>query len=163
MTDKQEKQYVDKPGKYLCKVKNPGNGWVDTSKSGTPFVRIPLLVDDQSSDQHGREIVWRGYLSEKSAGRTLDVLQGIFGTDWTDDDLYLGRVNWAGTPVRVVVDEEEYNGKKMTRAKWLNPTRSNITPETVEKIKKAIKAKGADARAEAVVPASELEGDDIQF
>ncbi|MEY4350016.1 MAG: hypothetical protein RL078_58, partial [Bacteroidota bacterium] len=24
-----DKKYIDKPGKYICTVKEPGNGWLD--------------------------------------------------------------------------------------------------------------------------------------
>ena len=160
MSDKQEKQYVNKAGKYLCVVKDPGQGWIDSTKSGTPYVRIPLLIEDETSDQHGREIVWNGYFSEKAAGRTMDVLGDLFGNDWTDDDLYLGRVKWAGTKARVTVEEEEYEGKTRFKARWLNPARGNVKPETVEKIKQAIKARMAKVEEPKV---ESVEADDIQF
>ena len=78
-------QYVDAEGRFVCTVKRPGNGWFDETKSGTPFIRIPCIVSEPG-DQEGKEIVWRGYLSEKAKPRTVEALIKAFDWDgnWED-------------------------------------------------------------------------------
>jgi hypothetical protein len=120
-----DKKYIDKPGKYNCVVKEPGNGWLDqkTKADGTegaPFIRIPCVVDMPESDMHGCESVWYGYLSEKSRERTEETLKQVFGWDGNFDneeglDAFIGR------KVRLQCDESEWQGKTQVKARWLNP------------------------------------------
>jgi hypothetical protein len=115
-------KYIDKAGTYLCKVKNPGNGWLDKTKTtGTPFVRVPCIVDDLESPQHGREIVWRGYLTEAAERKTRERLERAFGINWDYASLCDGRASFAGQRCRITVEEEEWKGEVRFKAKWLNP------------------------------------------
>lgn len=115
-----EKKYIDKPGKYVCVVKEPGNGWLDKNeKTGTPFIRIPCIVDDPASDQDRHEAVWYGYLSEKSRERTEETLKKVFNWDgnWENEaslDAFIGQ------KVRLQCDESEWQGKTQVKARWLN-------------------------------------------
>ena len=121
LADKQER-YVNAPGKYTAKVKAPGNGWLGTTKTGTDFIRIPLLIDDPASDQHGREIVWQGWLSEKAVKRTCDTLDEAFGREWDIKSLNAGKVPWLGKQCRIIIEAEEgEDGKVRQKVKWLNP------------------------------------------
>lgn len=117
----QATKYIDEAGTYFCKVKEPGNGWIDKSKTGTPFVRIPCIVDDPESPQHGREIVWKGYLSEAAEQKTRQRLERAFGINWSYSSLCDGRASFAGQRCRIAVEAEEYQGKTYYKAKWLNP------------------------------------------
>ena len=126
--DKQQNRYVTTPGKYTAKVKAPGNGWLgtttpkDETKKRTDFIRIPLLIDDPASDQHGREIVWQGWLSEKAVKRTCDTLDEAFGREWDIKSLNAGKVPWLGKQCRITVEAEEgEDGKVRQKVKWLNP------------------------------------------
>jgi hypothetical protein len=123
LADKQER-YVSAPGKYTAKVKAPGNGWLGTSKTGSDFIRIPLLIDDPASDQHGREIVWQGWLSEKAAERTAKTLDEAFGREWDIKMLDAGKSPFLGQKCRITVEVEEYNGQPRHKIKWLNPLES---------------------------------------
>jgi hypothetical protein len=128
-----DKKYIDKPGKYICTVKPPGNGWLDqkTKKDGTegsPFIRIPCIVDMPESDQHGCEAVWYGYLGNKVSSKTgktsrqhtEEKLEEVFGWkgSFEDDSSFDAFV---GQKVRLQCDESEYNGNVSIKAAWLNP------------------------------------------
>jgi hypothetical protein len=123
LADKQNR-YVTAEGKYIAKVKAPGNGWLGTTKTGTDFIRVPLIIDDPESDQHGREIVWQGWLSEKAVKRTCDTLDAAFGKEWDIRSLDAGNSLFVGQKCRITVEVEEYNGEPRHKIKWLNPLES---------------------------------------
>ena len=115
-----DKQYISKAGKYVCKVVEPSKGWLDQPEGKAPFIRIPCIVDMPESDQHGREAVWYGYLTEKSRKRTEETLHKVFGWDGNWDD-EAGLDAFAGKKVRLQCDESEWQGKTQIKARWLNP------------------------------------------
>ena len=126
--DDKQNRYVSAPGKYTAKVKAPGNGWLGTTKTGTDFIRLPLLIEDEG-DQHGREIVWQGWLSEKAAARTAKTLDEAFGREWDISTLGAGTAPWAGKLCRVTIEAEEgEDGKVRLKVKWLNPIGSAPLP-----------------------------------
>jgi hypothetical protein len=125
LADKQER-YVSAPGKYTAKVKAPGNGWLGTTKTGTDFIRVPLIIDDPESDQHGREAVWQGWLSEKAAERTAKTLDEAFGREWDIPSLNAGKAPWVGKLCRITIEAEEgEDGKVRLKVRWLNPMTSS--------------------------------------
>jgi hypothetical protein len=123
-----QNRYVTAEGKYIAKVKAPGNGWLGTTKNGTDFIRVPLLIDEPLSsdqhDQHGREIVWQGWLTEKATKRTCDTLDQAFGREWDIKSLDAGKSPFLGQKCRITVEAEEYNGQLRHKIKWLNPLES---------------------------------------
>lgn len=163
--EKQDRQYVNAEGKFLATVKRPGNGWLGMeAKSGSEFVRVPVVIADEG-DQKGKEIVWKGYLTEKATERTLKTLDDIFGTGWTMQQLEDQSVqNWVGTEVRVTVQGEEYNGETRFKIKWLNPIKAPAVAMEADRIK-ALDAKLAEIRGGAPTPAAKpsTETDDIPF
>jgi hypothetical protein len=120
LADKQNR-YVTAEGKYIAKVKQPGNGWLGKTTNGTDFIRVPLLIDDPESDQHGREIVWQGWLTEKATNRTCKSLDAAFGREWDIRMLDAGKSPFLGQKCRITVEAEEYNGEMRHKIKWLNP------------------------------------------
>ena len=133
--DKQER-YVSAPGKYTAKVKAPGNGWLGKTKTGTDYIRLPLLIDDPASDQHGREIVWQGWLTEKAAKRTCDTLDAAFGREWDIPTLGAGKAPWVGKHCRITVEYKEgSDGKVRLNVSWLNP-HSAQEPISLDRISK---------------------------
>ena len=124
-----QNRYVSTPGKYTAKVKQPGNGWLGKTKTGTDFIRIPLLIEDDG-DQNGREIVWQGWLSEKAAERTAKTLDEAFGREWDIKSLDAGISPFTGQKCRITVEAEEYNGESRLKIKWLNP---HSAPEPLQK------------------------------
>ena len=126
--DDKQNRYVSAPGKYTAKVKAPGNGWLGTTKTGTDFIRLPLLIEDDG-DQNGREIVWQGWLSEKGAARTAKTLDEAFGREWDISTLGAGTAPWVGKLCRVTIEAEEgEDGKVRLKVKWLNPIGSAPLP-----------------------------------
>lgn len=130
-----EKKYIkiDKPGKYICTVSEPSNGWIDKNeKTGTPFIRIPCIVDMPESDQHERFAIWYGYLSEKSHERTEETLKKVFNWDGSWDESWkagrdgeqvsepYGLNAFIGQKVRLQCDESEWQGETKIKARWLN-------------------------------------------
>lgn len=162
--NKPEKQYVNAEGKYLAKVKTPGNGWLGETSSGTRFVRVPVVVTDEGPQQ-GREVVWYGYLSEAAEDRTVKTLNEIFGLGWTFDALFAGRVSWAGALVSVTVVAEQKDGKTYYNAKWLNPPikKAEIEEEEVQRWDKKLAAIRGTAPAPAAMKTKTEDGDDIPF
>ena len=118
-----QNRYVTAEGKYIAKVKQPGNGWLGTTTKGSDFIRIPLLIEDEG-DQHGREIVWQGWLTEKATKRTCDTLDQAFGREWDIKSLDAGKSPFLGQKCRITVEAEEYNGQLRHKIKWLNPLES---------------------------------------
>ena len=128
LADKQQNRYVTAEGKYIAKVKAPGNGWLGKTKTGTDFIRLPLLIDDPASDQHGREIVWQGWLSEKAATRTAKTLDEAFGREWDIASLSSGKSPFLNQRCKITVEAEEYNGEASFQIKWLNPLEGAVEP-----------------------------------
>jgi hypothetical protein len=121
LADKQQNRYVTAEGKYTAKVKQPGNGWLGKTKTGTDYIRLPLLIEDEG-DQNGREIVWQGWLSEKAAERTAKTLDEAFGREWDIPTLNAGKAPWVGKLCRITIEAEEgEDGKVRQKVKWLNP------------------------------------------
>lgn len=133
--DDKQNRYVTAPGKYTAKVKAPGNGWLGTTKTGTDFIRIPLLIDDPASDQHGREIVWQGWLTEKATKRTCDTLDEAFGREWDIRTLNAGKAPWVGKQCWITIEAEEgEDGKVRLKVKWLNPIASVPQPLAADRL-----------------------------
>jgi hypothetical protein len=129
LAEQAETQYVNRAGTYLCKVKAPGNGWIGKSKEKkTPFIRIPCIVDDPESPQFGRETVWNGWLTEAAAPKTIKRLEEAFGTDWTWPALIQGRATFVGKRCKISVEQEDWEGKPIYKAKWLNPEHDDRQP-----------------------------------
>ena len=164
MSDYPTDKYVNAVGRFLCKIKQPGNGWLDETKSGTPFVRIPCIVTEPGSDQDGKEIVWRGYLSPRAKENTQNALERAldFDGNWEDMDYF------AGHDVIIVTDEEEYEGVKRIKAKWLNNVTNKVAAEKAAEIAARLNKESgvAPAKASKPKPAQEtqdVEDDDIPF
>lgn len=159
-----ENRYVNESGRYLCKVKAPGNGWIGVSGSGSEFIRIPLLVTDAGS-QEGREIVWRGYLTEAAARRTIQTLDDCFGKNWDIKSLASGAASFAGKFARITVDTEEYNGETRHKVKWLNPAemtpKNEVDDDVIEALAERVSKidRGDDVKA----PTKAKTSDDIPF
>jgi hypothetical protein len=125
LAEKQQNRYVTAEGKYTAKVKAPGNGWLGTTTKGSDFIRIPLLIEDEG-DQHGREAVWQGWLSEKAAERTAKTLDEAFGREWDIPTLNAGKAPWVGKLCRITIEAEEgEDGKVRLKVRWLNPMTSS--------------------------------------
>lgn len=111
-----------KVGKFHCKVVAPVNGWFgEAGENNTPYIRIPLVIDEEG-DCEGDDLVFQGWLTDKSFDRTIKNLAEVFDWDGDLDALakQLKTGHFVGKPCQVVLEEEEYNGKKSIKIKWLN-------------------------------------------
>lgn len=134
------KYQVDQEGTFQGVVTEPIYGWLGASKNGTVFIRVPVTIATEG-EQKGKTIDWYGYLSERASERTIEILESCFGTDWD-----WSSINWTNTPVEIVVEADEYNGKTSYKAKWLNNpsadrTTGNKSPEEIELLKVEAKTK----------------------
>ncbi|HEY5811241.1 MAG TPA: hypothetical protein VIT91_15915 [Chthoniobacterales bacterium] len=142
------KQYVDRAGIYVCMVKKPGNGWFgESSQKQTPFIRIPAIVVD-NNDQKGREIVWNGWLSDKTFDRTIESLTKAF-PDWDGnlETLENESFSFEGYNCEIVVESELYEGKARCQAKWLNPVGGGGKAMDKEKVSSLVSKLGRQAMA----------------
>jgi hypothetical protein len=108
-----------KPGRYICEVTEPSNGWFgEAGEKATPFIRIPLIVKEGA--YQGQEVTYRAWINDKSAKRTIDNLKDVF--QWNGDIVALaqGDSPFVGMPCSIVTEEEEYEGKVRVAIKWLN-------------------------------------------
>jgi len=143
----EDTKYVNAVGKFAAEVKRPPNGWIgEAGKNKTPFIRIPLIVTE--GDQINREVVWRGYITEASVGRTVKTLTKAF--DWNGDlktlaedqektsfsnpqmvVLEKGKTTdsdpFTGKKCRITCEEEEWEGKPRIKVKWLNPYSEEVS------------------------------------
>jgi hypothetical protein len=139
------KYQIDAEGTYAGVVSDPIYGWLGESKSGTRFVRVPVTITEAGA-QNGKTINWYGYLTEKTQDRTIEALEHCFGQNWDWE-----KINWEGTEVSVVVEQDDYNGKTSFKAKWLNNpnvARSDKDPVQTEAEKAEAKAKAAEIAKE---------------
>lgn len=110
-----------KPGRYICEVTAPSNGWFgEAGEKATPFIRIPLVITEGA--HKGQEITYQAWISDKSAAKTIKNLREVF--DWDGDLVTLAQQategHFVGNPCSIVTEEEEYEGKKRVVIKWLN-------------------------------------------
>lgn len=69
-----------------------------------------------AEDRPGEHITWYGYFTEKTEERTLESLQHC---GWEGDDI----TDLSGierNEVQLVVEQEEYEGKRRARVQWVN-------------------------------------------
>lgn len=119
--EQQNTRYVDRAGTFSCRVKKPANGWFgEAGENNTPFIRIPCFVTDDG-DQEGREITWKGWISEAAFDRTIQTLCKVF-PQWDGDleALQNDTFSFAGFDCEVVSESKTHNGQKRVEAKWLN-------------------------------------------
>ena len=110
------------PGRHLCTVAAPANGWFATAgKNDTPFIRIPLTITEGA--MKGQTHVYQAWISDAAYERTMKNLQEVFGWDGDLENL-AQQVNtgpFVGKPCSIVCEEEpDHNGNPRVIIKWLN-------------------------------------------
>lgn len=130
-------QYIDAAGSYTCRVEKPTAGWFGESKEkGTPYIRVPLVVEDPESDQDGRRCIHEIYLTDNTIDRVSRDLKTTFGIEDIGtleshgDDVPEG---FAGMLCSIVTEIETYDGKERVRVRWLNPV--DYKPSQIDKAK----------------------------
>lgn len=138
------------PGRYNCQVTAPSNGWFgEAGDKATPFIRIPLVVMDGRFENE--EVTYQAWISDSAAQRTLKNLREVF--EWNGDLAELARLSnngpFVGQECSIVVEEEEYKGKKRNVIKWLNGPNGGDTMMDVNKaLQLAAKLTGSQAPSE---------------
>lgn len=110
-------KYINAAGKYLCEVKCPGNGWIDKTKGGTAFIRIPLVVINPC-EQTGKEIVYKGWLTDKSIEITTRQL--VSALEWDGEISTASLSRFENRQCRITVEAEEYGGEIRYKIRWIN-------------------------------------------
>lgn len=78
--------------------------------------QIAVLFDYVDANGETGSITWYGYFTEKTWERTLDSLRYM---GWKGDDL--GNLDGLDSnEVELVLDVEEYQGKRRTKVQWVN-------------------------------------------
>jgi hypothetical protein len=120
------------------------------TSNGAPQVAVELKVLDEGFV--GETITWFGYFTEGTHERTIESLRTL---GWKGDDLdNLDGI--ADNDVRIVLDEEEYDGKTRLKVKWINKAgglalKTPMTPEQARAF--ARQMKGAVLASSAKRPA----------
>lgn len=101
-----------KAGTFRAKGMSAALGY---TQGGKEQVAVELRIVEE--EFLGDAITWYGYFTENTTERTLESLR-LLG--WAGDDLFdLSGIG--STEVRVVIKEEEYEGKLRLKAEWINP------------------------------------------
>ena len=147
-----QNKYISVAGEYICRVELPTAGWFGASKEkGTPFLRIPLVVEDPDSDQDGCRITSEHYITENTLDRLAVTLKETFGFEdlfeldcGPNDSVPRG---FSDQYCKIVVEMEDYNGKSYAKVRWLNPV--DYQPKRIdpEKSKGVLSQFGARFRA----------------
>ena len=110
---------VTQPGRYLAVVQERTSYVL--LKDDQASIIIPLFIEDGQGENSGCEAIWFGGLSsEKQVKFTRDMLKRCFDWDWDGDALADNTVPFAGRQVDVVLEWNDYNGKRTLRASYIN-------------------------------------------
>lgn len=103
-----------------------------SAKSGTPYIDLGLLTPKG-------ETRWRGFLTEKTAQKTLDVLMvlGFKGDDASDFVSRKTDLFTVPRGVTVTVKAEVYEGKTYYKAEWVNAARKENLADVAAVLKEA--------------------------
>lgn len=90
------------------------HGMLGYTAGGKEQIAVELLILE--GEHEGERLSWYGYFTEGTFARTLESLR-LLG--WRGDDLSdLSGID--ENAVSIVVDEEEYNGERKVRVRWIN-------------------------------------------
>jgi hypothetical protein len=100
-----------KPGTYVARATEWDLGTTDNGKD-----YIGVLFRIEEGEAVGQTITWYGYFTEKTEQRTIESLRycGWEGHNFAD----LNGLD--KNLVKIVVDEEEYEGRIRTKVQWIN-------------------------------------------
>lgn len=91
-------------------------GLLGRAGSGNEQVAVSFNLTDESGQETNESITWYGTFTDKAFPYTLGTLRtcGLQGDDVSDLS------GLPGTPVSLVLDWDEYNGKKRLKVKYVN-------------------------------------------
>ena len=137
------------PGTFTARAVE---GALGETSNGSPQIAVELQVLDDGYT--GETITWFGYFTEKTTARTMESLR-ILG--WKTDDLS----NLDGiteNEVKIVVVEDEYDGKTRLKVNWINrpgglALKSPMTPDKARGFAAQMKGAAVLSRGSAPKPA----------
>lgn len=144
-------------GTHQCRVATPANSWFgEAGNNNTPFLRIPLLI--LTGECKGERVIFQGWLSDKSAEKTIKSMVKAF-PGWDGDlEPLMGELSagfFVGKNCEIVCEEEEYpegSGKFNVKVKWLNPPGGG---NVLDKSRAAVLVKHLNARSKAAATGEE--------
>lgn len=96
-------------GTYIARAVDIDMGFAET---GTPQYAVVFKIEDT-----GEHITWYGFMTEKTAERTLESLRYC---GWRGMDPGAIEIEDLPEQVEIVVEEDEYNGNVRYRVRWVN-------------------------------------------
>lgn len=130
----------------------------EIGQNATPACTLQCMVDQEDVAKIGTATVYADlWLTEKAYDRTHKTIEdatGVTVTDWGTD-----LVELQDKPVVLVMEEDEYNGKKSWKVKFVNsPNRASAEPnlELAARLNQKLRSMGIVAKARpAVKPADD--------
>jgi hypothetical protein len=98
-------------GTFKARAKEWALGLSSTSKE-----QVAVLFEITQGEHAGKAVTWFGYFTENTTERTLDSLRHC---GW-DGDNFVELKGLDANEVEIVVEEEEYEGKRRTKVQWVN-------------------------------------------
>lgn len=111
-------KYITEVGEFRAVGGKPFLG--ESKEKGTPYIGVPVYVDDPDSEQHGAEGTYNAWLSDAAFDRSVKDLSEIFGWDGSLQDIADGKITFEGLPCSIVTEAETHNGKVYHKIKYLN-------------------------------------------
>jgi hypothetical protein len=117
-----------KSGTYVARATDWDLG---TTDNGKDYIGVFFKIEE--GEFLGETITWYGYFTEKTEQRTIESLRycGWEGHDFTKLE------GLSRNPVKIVIDEEEYEGKKRLKVQWVNRLGSMAIKNTMDDKKRA--------------------------
>lgn len=87
----------------------------ESKTKSTPMVVVNCEIID--GEEAGRRVAYTGYFTDSTTQRTIESLR-YFG--FKGDDLAMLVTQKLDQRVQIVIEHEDYNGKKYARVQWVN-------------------------------------------
>jgi hypothetical protein len=110
------------PSKFRAKAVDVGLGFTNNGNE-----QIGVVFEVVEGDCAGEEITWYGFFTEKTAQRTIESLRYC---GWQGNDLASIDVEDIPKVVQIVVEEDEYEGKRRLRVQWVNRDGAGLAMKT---------------------------------
>lgn len=115
-------------GKFRAKATMGELGYAN---SGTEQIVVQFEILEGADA--GRTMTWWGYFTPKTADNTL---KSLLLCGWDGDDISVLK-GLGNTEVRLTIEDEDYNGEKRQRIRWINPASGPAVKKPMAKGEKA--------------------------
>lgn len=122
--------YLNTAGKFRARVESVTGGWIQViGKNEHPACVLPLIIIGGPCEN--QRIKWTGFLTDSALSNTVKTLYEAFEFDGDWGALVRSELGFTGYDCDITVEEEEYQGKKQFKVKWLNPIKEELDPAEV--------------------------------